>query len=175
MGQFLAEIRMFAGNKIPAGWMACDGTLLPVGKNTQLFSILGTTFGGNGSSTFGLPDLRGAAALMFGQGPGLEEYHIGQTGGAETVTLTQNQLPLHTHAAYAGPDGNQAYPAGNDWADPVANRGHLNYYASQPGTLVNMHPQAILSAGNGGAHNNLMPYTILVFCIAIEGWPPSVN
>jgi microcystin-dependent protein len=173
--QFLGEIRMFATNIIPTGWILCDGTLLPVGKNTQLFSFLGTTFGGNGTTTFGIPDLRGAAALMFGQGPGLESYHWGQTGGAEAVTLTQNQLPLHTHQAFANSQGDQAYPAGNDWGDPLGNRGTLNFYATQVGNQIAMHQQAISSVGNGAEHNNLMPYTTFVFCIATEGWPPSRN
>src|SRR5690349_21962879 len=116
--QFLGEIRMFAGNAIPKNWMACDGTILKVAEHTDLFSVVGTIYGGDGTYTFGIPDLRDSAALMFGQAPGMSEYNPGEKGGEATVTLTRDQLPSHTHAVLADTLGTIPNPASADCAVP---------------------------------------------------------
>jgi microcystin-dependent protein len=165
--QFLGEIRMGGWNFAPSGWAACDGQILPISQNTALFSLLGTQFGGDGKSTFALPNLQGTIPFNQGQGPGLSPYVMGQTGGAETVTLQAAQLPAHTHQAVASTSaGNVAAAMGGDWAET---RGRL--YG--PSTAVTMHPAALATTGSSQPHNNLPPYLVVTFVIALTGIFPS--
>ena len=149
--------------------------LLSIAQNTALFSLLGTTYGGNGTNNFGLPNLQGKAANGQGQGPGLSPYQLGQPGGAGTVTLIANQIALHTHTAI-GDNGDGIIdnsPVGHAWATPSADR-ELNLYDTN-GALVNMGATALTNTGGSVPHNNLMPYLIVGFCICMSGIFPSRN
>jgi len=170
---FLAEIRVFPFNFAPLGWALCNGQLLPISQNTALFSLLGTTYGGDGRSTFALPNLQGSAPLGYGQGPGLSPYDLGETGGSETVTLNGTQLPQHTHSVVANNTaGGSNSPANNFFGQSQARAKSAGYVSS--GTLsVSMSPQAVASAGGGQPHNNMPPYLCLNFCIAMQGIFPS--
>jgi microcystin-dependent protein len=173
MDPYLGEIRIFTGNFAPTGWAMCNGQLLPISQNTALFSILGTTYGGNGMSTFALPNLQGAAPLGWGSGAGLTLRDLGETGGSTTVTLIQSQMPSHSHGlgAYAHP-GDLISPAGGAWAEAGAVRGQ-KMYAGQADPGVQMSLTAISAAGGGLPHNNLPPYLTLNFIIALLGvFPP---
>ena len=174
---FVAEIRMFAGNFPPKGNAFCNGQLLPISQNTALFSLLGTTYGGNGISTFGLPDLQGSAPLGQGQGPGLGLYDLGQTGGLPQVTLTTAHLPAHQHTpACLSASPNPApvlSPAGNVWAVAGPRRGTpANLYATASNATA-MNAQALAPAGGGLPHNNLQPYLAITFIIALSGVFPA--
>ncbi|MEI2691258.1 MAG: tail fiber protein [Anaerolineae bacterium] len=168
---FIGEIRLFGFNFAPRGWAQCNGQLLPIAQNTALFSILGTMYGGNGQTTFGLPDLQGRSALHFGQGPGLSYRDLGESGGEPAVTLVTSQMAQHTHTAAASTNlGDQTDPANNVWATGAGGRGQ-NFYAS--GSDVAMSSQAIGPAGGSQPHNNLPPYLALNFCICLSGvYPP---
>lgn len=171
--QFVAEIRIFPFNFAPKGWAMCDGQLLPISQNTALFSLLGTMYGGDGKSTFALPDLQGMSPLHAGQGPGLSLYDIGQTGGSQTVTLLISEMPSHTHTV-AGKTGagNTADPSNMVWANP-AGRPVPNSFVNGNSGLVAMSPSALSVAGGSQPHNNMMPYLGLNFCIALQGiYPP---
>lgn len=173
---FIGEIRMFGGNFAPRGWAFCNGQLLSIAQNTALFSLLGTTYGGNGQTTFALPDLRGRAALHAGQGPGLSSYSQGQVGGQETVTLNQNQLPVHSHTLNGvAAGGNQASPAGN--LPAVESTGtSMNYASPNPPTVsVPMAAQAIGNAGGGQPVPVVQPYLVINYIIALTGIYPSRN
>lgn len=183
---FVAEIRIFPFNFAPTGWAKCNGQILPLSQNTALFSLLGTTYGGNGQSNFALPNLEGSAARHPGQGPGLGLYDLGQTGGTETVTLINSEMPIHTHrfggttgaATSQGPPDNPTpqnaftSPAGNIWGKvPGGRSGSLQLYHSTPDVAVN--PNCMPVAGGSLPHNNLQPYLTLNFCIALQGvFPP---
>lgn len=165
---FVAEIRIFPFNFAPKGWAWCDGQLLPLSQNTALFSLLGTTYGGNGKSNFALPDLQGRAPMHPGQGPGLSLHDLGETGGSETVTLLESEIPAHTHQLRGSlEDDDSTQPSGNLL-------GQLStIYASPPGQLAQMAPETLTPAGSDQPHNNLMPYLTLYFCIALQGvFPP---
>src|SRR5688500_13544530 len=157
---FVAEIRMFGFNFAPTGWAQCNGQLLPLSQNTALFSLLGTFYGGDGKSTFALPNLQGRAAIHAGQGQGLSLYDLGQMGGAETVTLLQSEIPLHTHVMSASNQPGE---------DPTPSPTHVLarsvgaslYHDNVSANLVAMAPQALAVAGGGLPHNNLMPYLTL--------------
>jgi microcystin-dependent protein len=166
---FVAEIRIFAFNFAPKGWAQCLGQLLPISQNTALFSLLGTTYGGDGKSTFALPDLQGSAALHPGQGPGLSLYDLGQQGGSETVTLLTSEMPLHNHNLMAQNFvGSDNVPTSND----LSRGSSVNAYAA-PGALAQMNFQALTPTGGSLPHNNMMPYLTLMFCIAMQGvFPP---
>jgi microcystin-dependent protein len=168
---FIGEIRLFGFNFAPQGWAQCNGQLLQISQNTALFSILGVTYGGDGRTTFALPNLQGRSALSAGQGPGLSSRVLGQSGGEAAVTLTSGEIPQHTHTAVASTNlGDQASPANTLWATGAGGRGQ-NFYAS--GADVAMSSQAIGAAGGGQPHNNLPPYLALNFCIALQGvFPP---
>ncbi len=169
--QFLAEIRIFAGNFAPTGWATCDGQLLPISQNTALFSLLGTTYGGDGKSTFGLPNLQGSAPMHPGQGPGLSLHDLGEVGGEQTVTLIETELPAHTHTAQAYPGAGGQGPSGNTWSDP--NQRGISAYALSSNTNTPMSGQALAITGGGQPHNNMMPYLGLTFIIALQGiYPP---
>ena len=170
---FLAEIRIFPFNFAPTGWAFCNGQTMPINQNTALFSLLGTTFGGNGITTFGLPNLQGSAPLMPGQGPGLSLRSLGQSGGETNVTLVQNHMPAHRHTvrANSGP-GTQSSPANADWASASVLRQSVKLYA-QGEANTTMSAQALSSTGGSLPHNNMPPYLALNFCIALQGvFPP---
>ena len=167
---FVAEIRIFPFNFAPKGWAFCDGQLLPLSQNTALFSLLGTTYGGNGKSNFALPNMQGNAPMHPGQGPGLSLHDLGETGGSTTVSLLESEIPSHTHTLGAQniPLGGVTTPSGNTLNHPAS--GNL---FSATANIVNMADQAIAPAGGDQPHNNMMPYLTLNFCIALQGvYPP---
>lgn len=166
---FVAEIRIFPFNFAPRGWAWCDGQLLPLSQNTALFSLLGTTYGGNGKSNFALPDLQGRAPMHPGQGPGLSLHDLGETGGTETVTLLESEIPAHSHALRGNNTlGDSPVPRGNTLARSA------NLYQQNSGAnLVAMAPEALPPAGGDQPHNNMMPFLTFYFCIALQGvFPP---
>jgi len=171
MDPFLAEIRMFAGNFPPVGWALCNGQLLSISQNTALFSLVGTTYGGDGKSTFALPNLQGSAPLMPGQGAGLSPRDLGEAGGAPTVTLLPSQMAPHSHALAASSSAGGQPPANGVWSQPV-HRG-INAYNQDAGTRPAMSATAIYPNGGGQPHNNLMPYLVVSFIIALQGIYPS--
>lgn len=169
---FLAEIRIFSGNFAPKGWALCDGQLMPISQNTALFSLLGTTYGGNGTSNFALPNLQGSAPLQAGQGPGLSLRDLGETGGEQNVTLLETEIPAHSHGVQASSSGALPDPGGNAWASGL--KGHPGVYAaSSPGTNVQMNPAALSFTGGNLPHNNMPPYLCLTFIIALQGVFPA--
>ena len=169
---FLGEIRVFGCNFAPTGWAMCNGQLLPLAQNTALFSLLGTYYGGDGKSTFGLPNLKGSLPLDYGQGPGLSNYAIGETGGSPAVTLLTSEMPIHNHAAICSPAaGNSTSPGGNAFAG--TSRGKPPAYGPSGSGTVNMSPSAVATAGSGQPHENMPPYLTLNFCIALQGIYPS--
>jgi microcystin-dependent protein len=175
MDPFLGEIRMFAGNFAPRGWATCDGQIMSIAQNTALFSILGTTYGGNGQTTFALPDLRGRVAIHAGQGPGLSPYVQGESIGLENVTLLSTQMPMHTHLANgSSANGDKGSPAGMVWAAPVDSTGAQGTaYTATPN--VQMAPNAIGMAGNSQPFSILQPLLCVTFIIALQGIFPSRN
>jgi len=169
---FVAEIRIFAGNFAPTGWATCDGQLLPISQNTALFSLLGTTYGGDGKSTFALPNLQGSAPMQQGQGLGLSLRDLGEIGGEQNVTLLQTEMPAHSHTAVAAAGTGQPDPTGNAWASGAKGFGNI-YSPSVPANNAQMNPLATSIAGNSQPHNNMMPYLCLTFIIALQGvFPP---
>lgn len=167
---FVAEIRIFPFNFAPKGWAWCDGQLLPLSQNTALFSLLGTTYGGNGKSNFALPDLQGRAPMHPGQGPGLSLHDLGETGGSDTVTLLESEIPAHSHTMTASRgDGVERIPAGQL---PAAGIGGIVAYGTFGG-VTQLAPNALAPAGGDQPHNNLQPYLTFYFCIALQGvFPP---
>jgi microcystin-dependent protein len=167
---FLAEIRIVPLNFAPQGWALCDGPLLPIAQNTALFSLVGTFYGGNGTTTFALPDLRGQAPMHPGSAPGLTPRIVGEQGGSETVQLTLGQMPAHSHlasatdtaAASTDPTGLLPAVAPDDTYQNLGRK-----------ALASMHPQAIGITGGSQAHNNMQPYLVLNFIIALTGIFPS--
>ncbi|MCY1078456.1 phage tail protein [Archangium lansingense] len=170
---FIGQIVMFAGNFAPRGWAFCQGQILPIAQNQALFSILGTTYGGNGQTTFALPDLRGRYPMQPGQGPGLSPRTLGEQGGSETVTLIANQMPAHNHTInVSSQDGDTETPVGTVLAADSTG-GNLNYRGAPiDGT---MNPAAIGIAGGSQPHNNMSPFLCVNFIIALEGVYPSRN
>lgn len=172
---FVAEIRIMPYNFAPRGWAFCNGQILPIAQNTALFSLLGTTYGGNGKSNFALPDLQGRAPIAPGQGPGLANYDLGESAGTATVTLNTTQIPAHTHAVNAvAANGTSNTPVGNNWGRVAAGRGALNLYAAASDG-ASMHPAAFSNANAGQPHNNMAPFLGLSFCIALQGVFPARN
>jgi microcystin-dependent protein len=167
---FVAEIRIFPFNFAPKGWAWCDGQLLPLSQNTALFSLLGTTYGGNGKSTFALPDLQGRAPMHPGQGPGLSLHDLGETGGSDTVTVLETEIPAHLHTLRAFNDvGEDRIPGPTE--SLARSTGGLLY--TEPGALTAMAPESLMPSGNTQPHNNLQPYLTFYFCIALQGvFPP---
>jgi microcystin-dependent protein len=172
--QFVAEIRIFGCNFPPVGWAQCNGQLLSISSNSALFSLVGTTYGGNGTSTFGLPNLQGNAALGMGNGAGLTPRFLGETGGVASVTLLTSEMPLHTHTANGNIPGNSADPGNTTvWGNAGSQRPAPNIYATTAGTPAAMNGAALGTAGGSLPHNNMMPYLVLNFCIAMQGVFPS--
>lgn len=171
MDPFVAEIRIFPFNFAPRGWAWCDGQLLPLSQNTALFSLLGTTYGGNGKSNFALPDLQGRAPMHPGQGPGLSLHDLGETGGSETVTLLESEIPSHSHALRcSSDDGDLKAPSGNR---VLARSIPGTLYSTSNSGLQAMADVALAPAGGDQPHNNLQPYLTFYFCIALQGvFPP---
>lgn len=168
---FIGEIRMFAGNFAPRGWALCDGQLLAVSQNDALFSLLGTIYGGDGRTTFGLPDMRGRIPIHAGNGPGLSSRRLGTKGGSQKVTLTANQLPSHTHPMQASTGaGNSNEPQNN----VPSNSPSVDLYIEDP-TDVDMAATAITSVGGSQSHNNMQPFLGINFIIALSGIFPSRN
>lgn len=165
---FVGEIRMFGGNFAPAGWMFCEGQLLPISENETLFNLIGTTYGGDGQETFGLPDLRGRLPIHQGTGGG-GTYQIGENGGVEEVTLTVQQLPIHSHQLLASGDiGNQVNTTG---ALTSNSQGAIPYIEDAP--TLNMNAQAISPVGGSQPHTNFQPYLCVDFIISLFGIFPS--
>jgi microcystin-dependent protein len=176
---FLGEIRIFGFNFPPKGWASCAGQTLPINQNQALFSLLGTTYGGNGQTTFQLPDLQGRVVLSSGQGPGLSNRSLGEKQGSVSVALTTQQMPLHNHPANCtnlpgsltgNPLGN---PANQVWAADAG--GVTQEYAPPSATLQAMDPRAIGNAGSGLPHENQTPYLVINYSIALQGIFPSRN
>ena len=172
---FVAEIRIFPFNFAPKGWAWCDGQLLPLSQNTALFSLLGTTYGGNGKSNFALPDLQGSAPMHPGQGPGLSLHDLGETGGSQTVTLLESEIPVHVHTinANAAPADLQQPGSAGDRAMARSGGGNAYKTGSPTPPLTQLAPQSLPPAGGGLPHNNMMPYLTYFFNIALQGvFPP---
>jgi microcystin-dependent protein len=171
---FVAEIKIFAGNFAPTGWAECNGQLMPISQNTALFSLLGTFYGGDGKSTFALPDLQGAAPMHWGQGAGLTPRDLGETAGEDTVTLLQTEMPLHNHNVHVANN-----PGTTNTPDPpagfIVSRTPSNAYLTTlpPGTATTMSPFITSIAGASLPHNNLQPYLVLMFIIALQGIFPA--
>jgi len=169
--QFVAEIRIFCCNFAPRGWAFCAGQLLPISQNTALFSLLGTMYGGDGKSTFGLPDLEGSAPMFWGQGPGLPLYDEGQAAGEQQVTLLLSEIPNHTHILQAGSDDGDLKAPNNTRILARSTGGFL--YQNSTAGLQAMAFQAVAPMGGSLPHNNMMPTLVLNFCIALQGiFPP---
>jgi microcystin-dependent protein len=168
---FVGQIVLYAFDFAPTGWALCQGQLLPISQNTALFSILGTTFGGNGTSNFALPDLRSRIPVHAGQGSGLSNYVLGEQQGTESVTLLTANMPSHGHSAVGTNNpGDSPTPAGNSWATGT---GGGNQYAGTAGSQ--MSAQALGVTGNSQPHNNIMPVLAMNYCIALVGLYPTRN
>jgi len=166
---FVAEIRIFPFNFAPKGWAWCDGQLLPLSQNTALFSLLGTTYGGDGKSNFALPNMQGNAPMHPGQGPGLSLHDLGEMGGSQTVTLLESEIPSHSHAVSVSlSDGTDQSPANEKLAGGVG----IGQYAA-PGGLTQLSDNALPPAGGDQPHNNMQPYLTFYYNIALQGvYPP---
>jgi microcystin-dependent protein len=170
---FVAEIRIFAGNFAISGWAFCDGQVLPISQNTALFSLIGTFYGGNGTSNFAPPNLQGAAPLGFGEGPGLSLYDLGETGGETSVTLSANNMPAHSHTLQ-GSSGTatSSTPVGHALAGG-GGFGRPELYAPTSSANVPMNPSSVGVTGGGIPHNNMSPFLWLNFIIALQGVFPA--
>jgi microcystin-dependent protein len=172
---YIGEIRMFAGDYAPAGWALCDGQLLPVNENQTLYAILGTAYGGDGRTTFALPDLRGRAPIHQGQGPGLTNRRVGREGGVETVTLSVAELPAHSHTASVAADSTVGTTDKPNDKVPARNASSTPAYGDSTNTKLAASAVSISAAGSGQAHENMPPFTVVNFIIALTGTFPSRN
>lgn len=170
MEPYIGQVCLFGFNYAPKGWAQCNGQLLSIAQNSALFSLLGTTYGGDGRTTFALPDLRGRVAINQGQGPGLSNYAIGQAAGTETVTLNTNQIPAHNHTAQLHASNaavNQEEPSGHLLAETAV------YTDGTANQVMNQAAVTIGATGGNQAHENRQPYLVLNYCIALQGvFPP---
>ncbi|HQT25927.1 MAG TPA: tail fiber protein [Burkholderiales bacterium] len=173
---YIGEIRNFAFGRVPTGWAQCNGQMLNITQNQALFALIGTTYGGNGTTTFQLPDLRGR--VMVGNNQTNPQYTMGAKGGAENVSLTQQQMPGHSHAFNARAEAGTAGAIGNDYLSSSGTNAKIttpqNLYA-QPGAGISLNPGSISAFGSGGPHNNLQPYQVTNYCIATTGVFPARN
>ncbi|HWF49166.1 MAG TPA: tail fiber protein [Solirubrobacteraceae bacterium] len=168
---FLGEIRMFGFNFAPQGWAFCNGQTLPIAQNTALFALLGTQYGGNGQTTFALPNLQSRVAIHQGTGVGLSNYQMGETGGVESVTLISQQMPAHSHPVnVSGAPGTATRPDG-----AVPARATVDIYAPAPDGTTPMNAGMIGNTGGSQPHTNIQPYLAVNFCIALQGIFPSRN
>ena len=167
---YVGEIRMFAGNFAPAGWMFCSGQLLPISENETLFQLIGTTYGGDGQTTFALPNLQSRVPIHMGSGPGLSTYQLSETGGVETVTLTTNQIPIHAHVPMASNTGGAETPLNNYWAFSTLGKA---YTAAPP--AVQMNTGTISPTGGSQPHDNMIPFLCVSYIISSFGVFPSPN
>lgn len=169
---FVAEIRIVGFNFAPVGWAFCDGQLMAISQNTALFSLLGTTYGGDGKATFALPNLQGSIPIGAGQGVGLSQYFLGESGGTDYVTLLDTEMPAHAHNVLGDTsqlDATQVSPANNVPGAPTGK----TIYSTAANPAANMSPYMASIAGSSLPHNNLMPYLTLYYCIALQGvYPP---
>ncbi|MDJ0835083.1 MAG: tail fiber protein [Acidobacteriota bacterium] len=168
---FVAEIRIFAGNFAPRGWAFCNGQLLPISQNTALFSLIGTTYGGDGRSTTALPNLQGRLPMHPGRGPGLTSRRLGQRGGVEMVTLAESQMPNHTHTLMGNPRRGSSGAAINQFFAEARNDN--SYHTAAGASLVDPATQSLPSTGGSQPHNNLQPFLVMNFIIALVGLYPS--
>lgn len=172
MDQFIGEIRIFPFNFAPTGWAQCNGQLLPIAQYTALFSLLGTTYGGNGYNNFALPNLQGRVPLQPGQGQGLSPYDLGQTAGNKSVTLLVSEIPVHAHTIQYGSSGfAQESPTGHLLMDIQGRRGAAAY--TEKSNLRSMGAGAVAPTGGSQPHNNMQPYLTLNFCMALQGVFPQ--
>jgi len=170
---FVAEIRIFPFSFAPTGWAFCAGQLMPISQNTALFSLLGTTYGGDGKSTFALPDMQGNAPMQPGQGQGLSDRFLGEMSGVESITLLQSEIPFHTHTVNThNVDAATLQNPGPTELLAKSSQGNA-YQSNNNANLVMMAPQALALAGGGLPHNNMQPYLTLNFCIAMQGIFPA--
>lgn len=167
---FVAEIRIYPFNFAPKGWAFCDGQIMPISQNTALFSLLGTTYGGDGKATFALPDLQGSSPLQPGQGSGLSWRDLGEVGGRENVTLLAAEMPFHSHTVGSGGAADTAAPAGAAWAAATAATNQPLYGDPAGPTTAGL---LFDKSGSDLPHNNMQPYLTLNFCIALQGVYPS--
>ena len=169
MDPFVAEIRIFPFNFAPKGWAFCDGQILPLSQNTALFSLLGTTYGGDGKSNFALPNMQGNAPMHPGQGPGLSLHDLGETGGSDTVSLLESEIPSHSHGFIVSQsDATDQSPVNELLAAGVG----IGQYGT-PGAITQLSSNALAPAGGDQPHNNMQPYLTLNLCIALQGvYPP---
>jgi len=192
--QFLGEIRPFAGNFAPYGWATCNGQILPIARYTALFSLLGTMYGGNGTTNFALPNIAGTVLYNAGQGPGLQDYVQGEAGGSETVVVTQSEMPAHNHTFNGSSAGGVAFGIVQETNAPATNgTSNLSSYvahdnATPPGALpttfgythttpvnTNLAPNTIGTTGGNQPHENRAPFLTITYCIALEGAFPARN
>jgi len=178
--QFVAEIRIFPFNFAPTGWAFCDGQLMPISQNTALFSLLGTTYGGDGKSTFALPNMQDNAPMQPGQGQGLSLRDLGEMSGAASITLLQSEIPVHTHIAQVSTaEANSNAANGNvigaaKYDDGQGTTGQISIFsANTANPLVQLAPTELALAGGNLPHNNMQPYLTLNFCIALQGIYPQ--
>lgn len=172
MDPYVGEIRLFGGDYAPTGWAFCQGQTLDVASNQVLFAVIGNTFGGDGRTTFNLPDLRGVAVMHQGVGPGLTPRQYAKGGGETTVTLTPTQLPVHDHAANVQTTATESSPNGAIWANAPGGKVAKKIYSALSDTQLN--PDIVGNVGGGGAHNNVQPYIVMNYIIALEGvFPPK--
>ena len=171
---YVGEIRMFGGNFAPSGWAFCDGQTMPISQNDTLFTLIGTTYGGDGQETFNLPDLQGRFPLHQGQGPGISQsYQIGEKGGVESVTLSTQQIPIHTHAAICTTDFGQApQPEGAFFAQPTTGTG---FTGGSQSPLVNLNAGVLSPAGGSQPHENMSPFLCVNFILSLFGIFPTQN
>jgi microcystin-dependent protein len=172
MDQYVGEIRMFGGSFAPVGWAMCDGSLLPISQFDALFALIGTTYGGDGQTTFAVPDLRGRVPIHQGQNPTTgTTFTLGQKAGVETVTLTSQQMPVHTHQVHATTaDGTVPSPSNGLWAKSA-----LNEFSTVTSPVAAMAADAVSTVGGSQPHANMMPYQCVNFIIATEGMWPQQN
>ncbi len=168
---FVAEIRIFPFNFAPTGWAFCDGQLMPISQNTALFALLGTVYGGDGKSTFALPNMQGNVPMQPGQGQGLSLRDLGEMSGVESITLLVSEMPVHTHTV-TGDEDDGAFKTP---ANMLLGGGNQMYNGTNPTVNTNLAFQAVAPAGGGLPHNNMQPYLTLNFCIALQGIFPSQN
>lgn len=166
---FIAEIRIFAGNFAPRGWAFCNGQLLPISQNTALFSLIGTTYGGDGRTTTAIPNLQGRAPMHPGSGPGLSPRRLGESGGTETITLNEAQMPNHQHSAVGSSGKNKEQQPGNHSWGITSNKDAYR----ETNDYVNLNNQVIQQTGGNSPHNNMQPFLVINYIIALVGLYPS--